>query len=41
MGRFEWKELGLEYKLQELEPPSQESLERTCAALRAARLEAY
>ena len=41
MGRFKWQQLGLEYKLAEVEPPSQEAVERTCAAFRAAGLKAY
>ena len=28
MGRFKWKELGLEYKLDDVEPPSPEAVER-------------
>jgi len=41
MGRFKWKELGLDYKLQDVEPPSPEAVERTCAAFRAVGLKAY
>jgi pyruvate formate lyase activating enzyme len=41
MGRFKWKELGLDYKLQDVEPPSAEAIERTCETFRAAGLKAY
>jgi pyruvate formate lyase activating enzyme len=41
MGRFKWKELGLEYRLGDTAPPSAETVERTCAAFRSAGLKAY
>ena len=41
MGRFKWKELGLEYRLGDVSPPSAEAVERACAAFRSAGLEAY
>jgi pyruvate formate lyase activating enzyme len=41
MGRFKWKELGLEYKLGDVQPPSPEALERALASFRAAGLKAY
>ena len=41
MGRFKWKQLGLEYKLQDTEPPSQEAVDETLALFRAAGLAAY
>jgi pyruvate formate lyase activating enzyme len=41
MGRFKWKELGLDYKLGHVEPPSAELVERTCATFRAQGLKAY
>ncbi len=41
MGRFKWKELGLEYKLEDVKPPSAESVEQACAVFRAAGLKAY
>jgi pyruvate formate lyase activating enzyme len=41
MGRFKWKQLGLEYKLQDVEPPSPEVVERTCATFWAVGLKAY
>ena len=41
MGRFKWKKLGLDYKLDQLEPPSAELIERTLAIYRAEGLTAY
>jgi pyruvate formate lyase activating enzyme len=41
MGSFKWKQLGLEYKLQDAEPPTKESVEETCAGFRAAGLKVY
>jgi len=41
MGRFKWKELGLDYRLDAVKPPSAESVERTCATFRAVGLRAY
>lgn len=41
MGAFKWKQLGIEYKLENLEPPSKEIVERTCAQFRAAGLKTY
>lgn len=38
MGAFKWKQLSIEYKLQDVEPPSKEITERTCAQFRAAGL---
>jgi pyruvate formate lyase activating enzyme len=38
MGRFKWKELGLEYQLQEVAPPSAEAVAQACACFRAAGL---
>ncbi len=41
MGRYKWKELGLEYRLGDLTPPSTETVERVCAAFRGVGLKAY
>src|SRR5262245_25502008 len=40
MGRFKWKELGLEYRLQDTQPPAPEAVERAVAAFRAVGLKA-
>ena len=41
MGAFKWKQLGIDYRLQDVEPPSKESVERACARFRAAGLKVY
>jgi len=41
MGRFKWKELGIEYPLQDVEPPSLGTVERVCAQFREAGLKAF
>jgi pyruvate formate lyase activating enzyme len=41
MGRYKWKELGIEYKLENFEHPSADLIERTCEVFRAEGLEAY
>jgi pyruvate formate lyase activating enzyme len=41
MGRYKWKELGMNYKLQNVEPPSAELVERTCEQFRAVGLNAH
>jgi len=41
MGRFKWKSLSLEYKLEDVQPPSAEAVERACAAFRSVGLKAY
>jgi pyruvate formate lyase activating enzyme len=41
MGRFKWKKLGLDYQLDQLEPPSAELIDRTLAIYRAEGLKAY
>jgi pyruvate formate lyase activating enzyme len=41
MGRFKWKELKLNYTLNDVQPPSQQAVERVCALFRAEGLKAY
>ena len=41
MGRFKWKQLGIVYTLDEVQPPSSEAVERACAAFRSAGLKTY
>jgi len=38
---FKWKALGLEYQLGDVESPSPEAVDRTCAVFRDAGLRAY
>jgi pyruvate formate lyase activating enzyme len=41
MGRFKWKELRLDYKLDAAESPSLDLVERVCKVFRSAGLKAY
>ena len=41
MGRFKWEKLGIEYALDDIEPPTHEAVERACALFRAAGLKTY
>jgi pyruvate formate lyase activating enzyme len=41
MGRYKWKNLGLDYTLEAAEPPSADLVERVCAVFRAAGLKTY
>jgi pyruvate formate lyase activating enzyme len=41
MGRYKWKNLGIDYKLQDVEPPSLEAVERACAQFRQTGLKVY
>ena len=41
MGRFKWKELKLNYKLEDVDPPTHEATERAVAQFRAEGLKAY
>src|SRR5262245_31994645 len=41
MGRFKWKELGMTYELQDLQPPSTELVERVQAQFKAVGLKTY
>ena len=40
MGRYKWKELEIAYKLQNVEPPSREAIERAIAQFRSTGLNA-
>jgi pyruvate formate lyase activating enzyme len=41
MGRFKWKQLGIDYTLDEVQPPSSEAVERACTVFRSAGLKTY
>jgi pyruvate formate lyase activating enzyme len=41
MGRFKWRELGMKYELEGVEPPSAAAVEEACATFRSAGLRAY
>ena len=41
MGRFKWKELGLTYTLDDIDPPSADLVQRVVAQFRAAGVNAY
>ena len=41
MGRYKWKSLGIEYKLQDVEPSSPEAVERACAQFKQSGLRVY
>jgi len=41
MGRYKWKKLNMDYKLDSVDPPSHELVDRTCEAFRAEGLNAY
>ena len=41
LGRFKWKKLGLDYKLDDVEPPTLELIKSTCGIFRAEGLTAY
>lgn len=41
LGRYKWKNLGIEYKLQDVEPPSPEAVEHACAQFRQSGLNVY
>ena len=41
MGRYKWKQLGMQYELDDVNPPSPDVVERTLAIFRAEGLRAY
>ena len=41
MGRYKWERLGLEYTLNNIEPPSAAVIDRVCEQFRSRGLEAY
>jgi pyruvate formate lyase activating enzyme len=41
MGKYKWQQLGMDYTLQDVEPPSAELVERVCAVFRAQGLKVY
>jgi len=41
MGRYKWKELGIDYRLDHTEPPTPEMLEQVCEQFRAVGLKAF
>src|SRR5262249_45924440 len=41
MGRFKWNELGLNYTLDQIQPPSNELVDRTCGLFQAEGLQAF
>ena len=41
MGQYKWKKLGLEYTLENTQPPSNELVEQTCEVFRKAGLKTY
>jgi pyruvate formate lyase activating enzyme len=41
MGKYKWRQLGMEYALEDVEPPTTAVIERTCALFRAEGLTTY
>lgn len=41
MGRYKWEKLGLDYKLNDVEPPAPQLVERVCGQFRAVGLKTY
>jgi pyruvate formate lyase activating enzyme len=41
LGRFKWKTLGLDYALDDIQPPTNELVQRVCEQFRAEGLKAY
>jgi pyruvate formate lyase activating enzyme len=40
MGRFKWEKLGMDYKMQNAQPPSRETMDMAISRFRAAGLNA-
>jgi pyruvate formate lyase activating enzyme len=38
MGRYKWRELGMDYSLSDVEPPSEDAIERVCGQFRSVGL---
>jgi pyruvate formate lyase activating enzyme len=41
MGKYKWKQLGMDYTLADVEPPDMDAVERACDVFRSAGLKAY
>jgi pyruvate formate lyase activating enzyme len=41
MGRYKWRALGMDYTLQDVEPPSPDAVEQACAQFRSVGLKVY
>jgi pyruvate formate lyase activating enzyme len=41
MGRHKWQKLGINYALDDVSPPTNEVVQRTCEQFRAVGLKAY
>jgi pyruvate-formate lyase-activating enzyme len=41
IGKYKWKQLGIEYKLETFAPPATDAVERACAVFRGSSLTTY
>jgi pyruvate formate lyase activating enzyme len=41
MGPYKWRALGMDYTLQDVEPPSADAVEQACAQFRSVGLKVY
>jgi pyruvate formate lyase activating enzyme len=41
MGKYKWAQLGMDYTLPDVEPPTADVVERACAVFRSAGLKTY